>query len=65
MFFILASNFKYITSKITKKLGEFQKITYNVSDTDMYLEDTLKFFEIRRIFGQVVNKELLKMIVCK
>jgi len=39
-------------SKVTEKIGEFQKIIDNDSDTGMCLENTLKFFEIRRIFGQ-------------
>ncbi|MBK5202750.1 MAG: transposase [Prolixibacteraceae bacterium] len=39
-------------SKVTEKIGEFQKFIDNDSDTGMCLEDTLKFFEIRRIFGQ-------------
>jgi len=39
-------------SKVTKKIYEFTKSIDNDSDTVMCLEDTLKFFEIRRICGQ-------------
>jgi hypothetical protein len=38
--------------KNTKNLGEFQKFIENNSKTGLCLEDTLKFFEIRRIFGK-------------
>ena len=38
--------------KITEKLGEFQKILDSDTKTGMCLEDTLKFFDIQRIFGQ-------------
>lgn len=39
-------------TKITKNLGEFQEFIDSDSKTGLCLEDTLKFFEIRRIFGQ-------------
>jgi len=39
-------------SEVTEKIGKFQKIIDNDSDTGMCLEETLKFFEIQRIFGQ-------------
>jgi len=38
--------------KITENLGEFQKFIDNDSKTGMCLEDTIKFFDVRRIFGQ-------------
>jgi len=38
--------------KITKNLGEFQKFIDNDNKTGICLEDTLKFFDIQRIFGQ-------------
>jgi hypothetical protein len=38
--------------KITENLGEFQKFIENDSKTGACLEDTLKFFDIQRIFGQ-------------
>lgn len=38
--------------KITKNLGEFQKFIDNDNKTGLCLEDTLKFFDIHRIFGQ-------------
>ena len=38
--------------KITEKLGEFQKFIDNDDKTGLCLEDTLKFFDIQRIFGQ-------------
>jgi len=38
--------------KNTKNLGEFQKFIDNDSKTGLCLEDTLKFFEIQRIFGK-------------
>ena len=38
-------------TKITKTLGEFQKFIENDNKTGLCLEDTLKFFDIRRIFG--------------
>jgi len=38
--------------KNTKKIGEFQKFIDNDSKTGLCLEDTLKFFEIQRIFGK-------------
>lgn len=38
--------------KSTKNLGEFQKFIDNDSKTGLCLEDTLKFFEIQRIFGK-------------
>ena len=39
-------------NKITDNLGEFQKFIDSDSKTGMCLEDTLKFFDIQRIFGQ-------------
>ena len=38
--------------KITKNLGEFQKFLDSDNKTGLCLEDTIKFFDIRRIFGQ-------------
>ena len=38
--------------KITENLGEFQKFLDSDNKTGMCLEDTIKFFDIRRIFGQ-------------
>ena len=38
--------------KSTKNLGEFQKFIDSDSKTGMCLEDTIKFFDIQRIFGQ-------------
>ncbi len=38
-------------TKITKTLGEFQKFLDNDSKTGLCLEDTLRFFDIQRIFG--------------
>jgi hypothetical protein len=38
--------------KITKNLGEFQKFIDSDSKTGLCLEDTIKFFDIQRIFGQ-------------
>ena len=38
--------------KITENLGEFQKFIEDDSKTGLCLEDTLKFFDIQRIFGQ-------------
>jgi hypothetical protein len=37
-------------TKSTKNIGEFQKFIDNDSKTGLCLEDTLKFFEIQRIF---------------
>jgi hypothetical protein len=39
-------------NKITDNLGEFQKFIDSDSKTGMCLEDTIKFFDIQRIFGQ-------------
>ena len=39
-------------TKITENLGEFQKFLDSDNKTGMCLEDTNKFFDIRRIFGQ-------------
>jgi len=39
-------------TKITDNLGEFQKFLDNDSKTGMCLEDTIRFFDVRRIFGQ-------------
>jgi len=39
-------------NKNTKNLGEFQKFIDNDNKTGMCLEDTIKFFDIQRIFGQ-------------
>jgi len=39
-------------SKVTEKIGEFQKFIDNDSDTIMCLKYTLKFFEIQHIFDQ-------------
>jgi hypothetical protein len=39
-------------SKITKINGEFQKFIDSDNKTGLCLEETLKFFEIRRIFGK-------------
>ena len=38
--------------KITENLGEFQKFIDSDNKTGLCLEDTLKFFDIQRIFGQ-------------
>jgi hypothetical protein len=38
-------------TKITKTLGEFQKFLENDNKTGLCLEDTLRFFDIQRIFG--------------
>ena len=38
--------------KITENLGEFQRFIDSDNKTGLCLEDTLKFFDIRRIFGQ-------------
>ncbi len=38
--------------KITENLGEFQKFIDNDDKTGLCLEDTIKFFDIQRIFGQ-------------
>jgi len=39
-------------NKITDNLGEFQKFIDSDSKAGMCLEDTIKFFDIQRIFGQ-------------
>jgi len=39
-------------NKITENLGEFQRFIDSDSKTGLCLEDTLKFFDIQRIFGQ-------------
>jgi len=39
-------------NKITENLGEFQKFLDTDNKTGMCLEDTIGFFDIRRIFGQ-------------
>ena len=39
-------------NKITDNLGEFQKFLNNDSKTGMCLEDTIRFFDVQRIFGQ-------------
>jgi len=39
-------------TKITKNLGEFQKFLDSDNKTGLCLEDTIKFFDIQRIFGQ-------------
>ena len=39
-------------TKITDNLGEFQKFLDNDSKTGICLEDTIGFFDVRRIFGQ-------------
>jgi len=46
--------------KNTKKIGEFQKFIDNDSKTGLCLEDTLKFFEIQRIFGKF---EFIKLVM--
>jgi len=38
-------------TKITKTIGEFQKFLENDNKTGLCLEDTLRFFDIQRIFG--------------
>ena len=38
--------------KNTKNLGEFQKFIDNDNKTGLCLEDTLKFFDIQRIFRE-------------
>ena len=38
--------------KITENLGEFQSFIDSDNKTGLCLEDTLQFFDIRRIFGQ-------------
>lgn len=39
-------------NKITDNLGEFQKFIDSDNKTGLCLEDTLRFFDIQRIFGQ-------------
>lgn len=39
-------------TKITDNLGEFQEFLDNDTQTGLCLEDTIKFFDIQRIFGQ-------------
>jgi len=39
-------------TKITENLGEFQKFIDSDDKTGLCLEDTLRFFDIQRIFGQ-------------
>jgi hypothetical protein len=39
-------------NKITENLGEFQKFIDSDNKTGLCLEDTIKFFDIQRIFGQ-------------
>ena len=39
-------------TKITDNLGEFQKFLDNDSKTGICLEDTIGFFDVRRILGQ-------------
>jgi len=39
-------------TKITKNSGEFQKFIDNDKKTGLCLEETLRFFDIQRIFGQ-------------
>ncbi len=39
-------------TKITKNSGEFQKFIDNDKKTGLCLEETLRFFDIHRIFGQ-------------
>ena len=39
-------------NKITDNLGEFQKFIDSENKTGMCLEDTIKFFDIQRIFGR-------------
>ncbi len=38
--------------KITENLGEFQKFLKSDTKTGLCLEDTIKFFDVQRIFGQ-------------
>ena len=38
--------------KITDNLGEFQKFLDSDNKTGLCLEDTIRFFDIQRIFGQ-------------
>ena len=38
-------------TKITKTIGEFQEFLENDNKTGLCLEDTLRFFDIQRIFG--------------
>ena len=38
--------------KITENLGEFQKFIDNDNKAGLYLEDTIRIFDIQRIFGQ-------------
>ncbi len=38
-------------TKITKTLGEFHRFLDNDNKTGVCLEDTLRFFDIQRIFG--------------
>jgi len=49
--------------KITENLGEFQKFIDSDNKTGICLEDTLKFFDIQRIFGQFesVKKKGIKV----
>lgn len=39
-------------NKVTDNLGEFQKFIDSDSKTGMCLEDTIRFFDIQRIFGR-------------
>ena len=39
-------------NKITENLGEFQRFIDSDNKTGLCLEDTIKFFDIQRIFGQ-------------
>ena len=39
-------------TKVTKNFGEFQKFIDSDNKTGLCLEDSLKFFDIQRIFGQ-------------
>lgn len=39
-------------TKITDNLGEFQKFLDSDNKTGLCLEDTIRFFDVRRIFGQ-------------
>lgn len=37
--------------KITENIGKYKRFIYNDNKTGLCLEDTLKFFDIQRIFG--------------
>ena len=52
-------------TKITDNLGEFQKFLDNDNKTGLCLEDTIRFFDVRRIFGQFDTIKQSGIIVSK